>query len=86
MRDNRTLTYKSTIELLRLLYKSLVKVLESWEYFESGEMRYFEVNEQETHRRVWGSYFASIEKDMMELRFMKNGVSPSCKRKVQALC
>jgi hypothetical protein len=77
MRFSRSLAYTSTIEMLRLLYKSLVKVLESWECFDGGEMQYFEVNEQETHRRVWGSYVASIEKDMMELRFMKNGVRPS---------
>ena len=57
--------------MLRLLHNSLVKVLESWESFKNGETQYFEANEQETHRRVWGSYFAAIEKNMTELRFLR---------------
>ena len=71
IRLSRTRTYTTAIELLRLLHNSLVKVIESWESFENGEIQYFEVNEQETHRRGWGSYFAAIEKNMTELRFLR---------------
>ena len=70
----RTQAYIESIELLRLLHNALVKVIESWESFENGEIRYFDVREQDTLRKVCESSLASIEKDMTELRFLRRSL------------
>ncbi|MCJ1403964.1 hypothetical protein MMC11_007187 [Xylographa trunciseda] len=91
---NRTREYTSTIELLRLLYNAIIKIIESWERFEDGELQYFEVEEQATLRKTWDGYIADIVKDSNELRSlrttlrqkietfdnMKNGVSAILER------
>ena len=71
---SRTRAYTEIIELLRLLYNALVKVIESWESFESGEIRYFDVREQDTLRKVCESSLASVEKDTTELRFLRRSL------------
>ena len=48
-----------------------MKIFESWEAFEDGELQYFDARGQETLRSLWGSYLANIEKDMTELRFLR---------------
>ena len=70
-RLSRTKDYTQTIELLRLLHNSLVKIFESWEAFENGELQYFDARGQEILRSLWDSYLANIEKDMTELRFLR---------------
>ena len=67
---SRTREYTWATELLRLLHNSLVKIIESWEEFASGEVHYLEVN-HDTLRRLWESYLAGIHKDMAELRFLR---------------
>lgn len=70
----RTRAYTESIELLRLLHNALVKFIESWESFESGEIRYFDVREQDTLRKVCESSLASVEIDMTELRFLRRSL------------
>ena len=67
----RTKGYTRTIDLLRLLHNALVRIIESWENFESGEIQYFEVQEYQALRKAWDSYIARINKDMSELRFLR---------------
>ena len=74
MKFSRTRAYTETIELLRLLHNALVKVIESWESFEGGEIHYFDVREQDTLRKVCESSLASVEKDMTELRFLRRSL------------
>ena len=71
---SRTRAYTMTIDLLRLLHNALVKVVESWESFESGEIRYFDVREQDSLQKVCESSLASVEKDMTELRFLRRSL------------
>ena len=71
---SQTREYTTTIELLRLLHNDLVKILESWESFDHGEIQYFDVKDQETLRRGWESYLARIEKDMSELRYLRRSL------------
>ncbi|MCJ1383972.1 hypothetical protein MMC17_007086 [Xylographa soralifera] len=68
---NRTREYTSTIELLRLLHSAIIKIIESWERFEDGELQYFDVEEQPTLRKTWDGYFADIVKDSNELRSLR---------------
>ena len=71
---SRTRDYTATIDLLRLLFNSLVRFIESWESFADGEVHYFEVTNQETLRSIWETYLANIEKDMTELRFLRRAL------------
>lgn len=48
-----------------------MRILEAWEGFENGELRYFDVHEQETLRHLWNTYLANIEKDGTELRYLR---------------
>ena len=70
-RFTRTKDYTRTIDLLRLLHNALVITIESWENFESGEIRYFEVQEHQALRMIWDSYLAAISKDISDLRFLR---------------
>ena len=67
---NRTRDYTFIIDLLRDLHKSIVRTIESWERFADSELQYFEAT-QESLRKIWDTYLASIEKDMTELRFCR---------------
>ena len=87
---NRTREYTSTIELLRILCNAVIKIIESWERFEGGELLYFHVEEQSILQKKWDGYLADVVKDSNELRSlrttlrqkietfenMKSGVSP----------
>ncbi len=70
----RTKEYTTTIELLRLLYNTLVKLIESWEGFNDGGVQYFDIRENEPLDQRWESYFASIEGDMTELRYLRRSI------------
>ena len=72
---SRTRDYTATIDLLRLLHNSLVRIIESWERFGSGEVQYFEIKGEESLQAIWEDYLASIEKDMTELRFLRRVLS-----------
>ena len=69
-----TREYKWTVELIRLLHNSLVKIIESWENFDSTEARCFETTEHSTLRERWDSYLSSIDKDTAELRFFRTSL------------
>ena len=68
---SRTQEYTWIIELLRLLHNTIVKVIESWEGFEQGELQYFYTGPQKTFHSSWNNYLATIEKDLTELRFQR---------------
>ena len=70
----RTKQYTRTIDILRVLHNSLVKIIESWEDFENGEAQYFEVTEFEALRKSWDAYLASIDKNMTKLRFLRRSL------------
>ena len=63
--------YTWTVELLRLLYNAIVKIIESWEGSEQGELRYFNTGPQRTPHLLWNAYLATIGKDLTELRFLR---------------
>ena len=71
---SRTREYTSTIELLRLLHNDLIKIIDSWESFDRGEIQYFDIRDQESLRKRWESYLANIEKDISELRFLRRSL------------
>ena len=71
---SRTKEYTSTIEILRLLHNNLVKGIESWESFNEREMQYFEIRDNEFLSQKWEPYFASIEKNMTELRYFRRSL------------
>ena len=71
---SRTREYTKTIELLRLLHNTLVRIIESWEYFDEGEMQYFEIQDNKPLSQRWQSYFASIERDMTALRSFRRSL------------
>jgi hypothetical protein len=66
----RTRNYTDTVELLRLLHNSLSLTVESLERFHNEEAQYFQAN-QNALRMTWDRYFAVIEKDCNELRFLR---------------
>ena len=68
---SRTLNYTATVDLLRLQYNALVKVIETWERFEDAELQYFLGIEHETLRYVWDGYIAGIERSANELRSLR---------------
>ena len=70
----RTKEYTTITDLLRLLHNALVKIIESWENFEKGEIQYFEVEEYQALRKSWHSYLAAISKDMSELRYLRRSL------------
>ena len=72
---SRTRDYTATIDLLRLLHNSLVRIIESWERFGDGEVQYFEIKNEESLQAIWEDYLASIEKDMTELRSLSRVLS-----------
>lgn len=71
---SRTKDYTSRVQLLRLLYNALVKTVESWESFEAGEIRFFDLPNDGILQALWNSYLADMEKDMTELRFLCRSV------------
>lgn len=77
----RTRDYTATIDLLILLFNSLVRFIESWESFTEGEVQYFEVRDQDALRKIWEIYLASMEKDVAELRFLRRALD----QRIQAL-
>ena len=68
---NWTRDYTFTLELLRLLHNAIIKIIESWERFEDGELQYFDVEEQGIRRRTWDGYLTDIVKDSNELRSLR---------------
>ena len=72
---SRTREYTATIDLLRILHNSLVRIVESWDSFGSGEVQYFEIRNEESLQAKWEDYLASIEKDITELRFLRRVLS-----------
>jgi len=70
----RTREYTTTIELLRLLYNTLVRIIESWEGFDDGEVQYFDIRDNEDLGRRWESYFASIQRNMTELWYLRRTI------------
>jgi len=66
--------YTGTIDLLRLLHNALVKTIEAWEHFKTGEVQYFEMPEYQTLRKTWEAYLAGVNKDMTELRFLRRSL------------
>lgn len=87
---SRTQEYGRNIEILHLLHNSLTKILQSWDDFAGGEIRYLEPDGPQSLRERCEASVASVEKDMAELQFrnlilrqrinlfdgMRNGVSP----------
>lgn len=78
---SRTRDYTASIDLLRLLFNSLVRFIEAWESFADGEVQYFEIRDQDPLRQIWETYLASMEKDMAELRFLRSALD----QRIQAL-
>ena len=70
-----SLTHQFTriVELLRLLHNAIIRIIESWESFEEGEVQYFQV-EQDTLRTLWNAHLADIEKDVRELRSLRRSL------------
>ena len=68
---DRTRSHTSTIEILRLLFNSLVIAIEVWERFENGEVQYFNTDNQETLQKRWFIYITDIERDANELRSLR---------------
>ncbi|KAI9878373.1 MAG: hypothetical protein M1830_001078 [Pleopsidium flavum] len=72
---SRTKEYTWTVQILRLFHNSLVKLIESWENFEAGEIRYFDVEDNERLQTIWRKEFlASIRKDVTELRSLRRSL------------
>ena len=70
----RTKEYTTITDLLRLLHNALIKIIESWENFEKGEIQYFEVEDYQALRKVWDSHLAAINKDMSELQYLRRSL------------
>ncbi|MCJ1247183.1 hypothetical protein MMC30_004397 [Trapelia coarctata] len=70
----RTHEYTWTVQLLRVLHNSLVKIIESWKRFERGELRYFQTEEPRAFHMLWSKYLAGIEKDLTELRYLRRSL------------
>jgi hypothetical protein len=68
---SRTRGYTATVDLLRLQHNALIKVIESWERFEDGELQYFLGNEHDILRQIWDGYLADVEKSFNELRTLR---------------
>ena len=66
--------YTWTVELLRVLHNTLVKIIDSWEGFEKGELRYFQTEEPRAFHVLWNKYLAGIEKDLTELRSLRRSL------------
>ena len=49
-------------------------MIESWEGFEKGEIQYFDIRDNKPLSQKWESYFASIEKDAAELRYLRQSL------------
>ena len=74
MTFQRTKEYTTITDLLRLLHDVLVKITETWESFEKGDVQYFEVEEHQGLRKTWDSNLASINKDVSELRYLRRSL------------
>lgn len=74
---SRTREFTTSVDLLRLLHDDLVKIIDSWESFDRGEIQYFDIRDQELLRKRWESYLASIEKNISELRFLRRSLQQS---------
>lgn len=70
----RTKEYTWTVQFLRLLHHSLVNLLESWHRFQSGEVRYFRVRENDDLDKRCRSHLAKIDKEITELRFLRRSI------------
>lgn len=68
---SRTRGYTATIDLLRLQFNAIIKVIESWERFEDGELQYFLGNEHDTLRHIWDGHLADVETSSNELRSLR---------------
>lgn len=63
------------MQVLRLFHNSLVKLIESWENFEEGEIHYFDVDGDEALQTIWRKNFlASIRKDVTALRSLRRAL------------
>jgi len=70
----RTKEYTWTVQVLRLLHNSLIKLLESWYSFQSGEIRYFRVRENDDLDKRCRSHLARIDKEIAELRSLRRSI------------
>lgn len=51
-----------------------MKLIESWEQFEEGEIQYFNIDEHNSLRRAWEAYLAGIKKNVNELKFLRRSL------------
>ena len=63
---SRTRSYTTSLQLLRLLSNSLVRNIETWERFETGEIQYFR-SDNATLREAWDRHLAEIQRDVNQL-------------------
>ncbi|RQM08852.1 hypothetical protein DH86_00002972, partial [Scytalidium sp. 3C] len=67
--------FKWTIRTLRQFTHVLSRIIDSWDTFKDGEIRYFCAPNTETVAQpIWGNYLATIDKDVTELRHLRSSL------------
>lgn len=69
----KTTRYTWALSVLRRFHDLLLKTLEAWEEFASGELRYFDTN-SEVLDRLWDRYYESIFNDVSELLYLRRSL------------
>lgn len=67
--------FKWTIRVLRQFNHLLSKTINAWDNFNNGEIRYFyRPHSDELAEEAWVTYLAAIEKDVTELRDLRDSL------------
>jgi hypothetical protein len=73
-KDFRKITrYTWTLSVLRRFHDLLLKTLQAWEEFASGELKYFDTN-SEILDRLWDRYYESLFNDASELLYLERSL------------
>jgi hypothetical protein len=69
----KTTRYTWALSILRRFHDLLLKTLEAWEEFASGELKYFDTN-SEILDRLWDRYYESLFNDASELLYLQRSL------------
>lgn len=69
----KTTRYTWALSVLRRFHDLLMKTLEAWEEFASGELKYFDT-ESEILDRLWDRHYESLLNDVSELVYLRRSL------------
>jgi hypothetical protein len=69
----KTTRYTWALSVLRRFHDSLLRTVEAWEEFATGELKYFDTNSEKLDR-LWDRYYESLFNNASELQYLERSL------------